>query len=433
MATNRCRNTVKVLDCGSELENEHTVVYEPFDVCLPFGRKLIWDGQGLRLQENVVLADGQYGLITVENGCITDASAQPVCEYTAQPCTPAASACGDGSGSISLQPGADNLLNYDASGRLGASINYETSTAGLSITGHGTVASPLVINYTPGDSEKTYLQSGTPTILPVSGSGSGTDPYFISHAESALGAGTYGNFTIDAFGHVTGYAEQTLAVTSVVAGDGLVVSHTGTIYTVGMERKTTSGTYRLGGYDLTFDGQGTLSGRTQVISLPVNPDTGIITYDPTYTTFTFNEYGNLIGTTARADVADDQFAEVFYSGRTSTAMTAVTTKSAYFKITYRGRLTVAMLTNQVPAGYGSLPSPYTVTINGRQTGALAHYVIIPVPTQTGTEMTVFIDEIVVITDAYYGAGSYTVSINCSTEDFTFPDNAIMTVELIARS
>ena len=80
-----------------------------------------------------------------------------------------------------------------------------------------------------------------------------------------------------------------------------------------------------------------------------------------------------------------------------------------------------------------MPSPYTVTINGRQTGALAHYVIIPVPTQTGTEMTVFIDEIVVITDAYYGAGSYTVSINCSTEDFTFPDNAIMTVELIARS
>jgi len=433
MATNRCRNTVKVLDCGSELENEHTIVYEPFEVCLPFGRKLVWDGQGLRLQENVVLADGQYGVITVQNGCITDAVAQPVCEYTAQPCTPAATPCGDSSGSISLQPGADNLLNYDASGRLGASLTYETNTEGLSITGYGTAASPLVIDYTPGDSEKTYLQSGTPTILPVAGSGSDTDPYFISHEESVLGAGTYGNFTIDAFGHIIGYEEQTLAVTSVVAGDGLVVSKAGTIYTVGMERKTTSGTYRLGGYDMTFDGQGTLSGTAQAISLPVDPDTGLITYDPTYTTFTFNEYGNLVSTTARTDVADDQFAEVFYSGRNTTAMTVATTKSAYFKITYRGRLTTTVTASQVPAGYGSLPSPYTVTINNRQVSALVHYVIIPTVSTTTTVLHVYIDEIVVITDAYYGAGSYTVSLNCSTEDFTFPDNAIMTVELIARS
>ena len=37
MATNNCRNTVKVLDCGNDLENQHKNVYEPFSVCLPFG------------------------------------------------------------------------------------------------------------------------------------------------------------------------------------------------------------------------------------------------------------------------------------------------------------------------------------------------------------------------------------------------------------
>lgn len=239
MATNKCRNTVKVLDCGSTLETQQKNTYEPFEVCLPFGRKLVYDGQGLRLQENVVLADGQYGLFTIENGCITDAFVQPVCEYTAQPCTPAATACGDGTSSdITLQPGEDNLLNFDASGRLGASLTYETSTDGLTITGYGTATSPLVINYTPGEADKTYLQSGTPAVLPVSGTGTALDPYYVQHAESALGAGKYGEFTIDAFGHITGYEAQTLSVSSIIAGDGIVVSNAGTIYTIGMDHKS---------------------------------------------------------------------------------------------------------------------------------------------------------------------------------------------------
>ena len=81
MATNRCRSTIKHLDCGNIVETQAKNTYEPFSVCLPFGRQLVWDGQGLRLQGSITVTDGRYGLFTIENGCITKAEEQPACEY----------------------------------------------------------------------------------------------------------------------------------------------------------------------------------------------------------------------------------------------------------------------------------------------------------------------------------------------------------------
>ena len=421
MATNNCRNTVKVLDCGNDLDNQHKTVYEPFSVCLPFGRQLVYDGQGLRLKGSVTIADGKYGQIVVENGCITDALEQPVCEYTAQPCTPAATPCGEGGGSVTLQPGENNLLNYDASGRLGAQLNYITSTEGLSITGYGTVSSPLTIDYTPGEAAKTYVQGGTAAVT-VTGEGTASSPYYVNHKTSALGSGTYGAFTIDDFGHITGYTEQSIGVTALVAGDGIVLAQAGTVYTVGMARQSVYGTFRVGGYDITTDGQGVVTNMSQVIEFPVSADTQTFTLDPILNTLTFNEYGSLVGYTAREkEPACDQFAEVFDAGRSTTSMTITTTKSAYFKITYRGRL-AATAPSSSTYGYYSLGSPYSLYIGSRRLNALAFY----------SSAHAGIVEVVAVTDAYYGAGTYTITLQCSTEDFTFTDGAIMTVELIGR-
>lgn len=432
MATNNCRTTVKRLDCGNDLENQHKNVYEPFSVCLPFGRQLVWDGQGLRLTGTVNTADGQYGLFTVENGCITKAEEQPACEYTAQPCTPAASPCGDTSGSVVLQPGEDNLLNYDAASRLGAQLNYTTSTDGLSITGYGTVSSPLTIDYTPGETARTYVQAGSAAIG-VTGTGTATAPYVIAHKSSSLGAGTYGGFTIDDFGHVTGYEDQGLGVTAIQAGNGIKATTMGTIVSLSLDAQQTFGSFLLGGYTLTTNGQGVVTNVTQSIALDVG-DSGALTLDPILNTLTFNEFGSLIDYTPREkEPACDQFVETFEVGRETTTMSFTTTKSAYFKFTYRGRLPVTFSGTNIPAGYGNLPSPYNVTLGNRRMRALAKYEQrVTAVNNNVVTYTTGITEVVVITDAFYSAGTYTVSLNCTTEDFTFPDGAILTVELIGR-
>ena len=421
MTGNRCRTTVKRLDCGSKLETEHTTVYEPFSVCLPFGRQLVYDGQGLRLEGEVSIADGQYGLFTVTNGCITGAEEQPVCEYTAQPCTPAASPC-DGSsssGSVVLQPGQNNLLNFDASGRLGAQLNYSTSTDGLTITGYGTVSDPLVINYTPAEAARIYIQGATAAVT-VSGSGTASSPYYINHEATSLGAGTYGAFTIDAYGHIIGYSEQTANITEIYANGGLTGTQTGTIYKISMETKNSKGTYVLGGYTVSVNMYGVVTDVAQAIDLGIGADNNLI-LDPTYTTLTFNNMGSLVGYTERDDKADDVFAEIFQSGRATTTMTITTTKSAFFKITYKGRLAAASPGSNV-YGYFPLASPYELTVGNRRVTAYALY----------SAQNSGIIEVCAITDGYYSAGSYQIALTCSTEEFYFTDGAIMTVELVAK-
>lgn len=422
MATNRCRSTIKHLDCGNIVETQAKNTYEPFSVCLPFGRQLVWDGQGLRLQGSTTTADGRYGLFTVENGCITKAEEQPACEYTAQPCTPAAAPCGDsGTSSVSLQPGTDNILNFDASGRLGGQIKYTTNTEGLTISGYGTTSNPLVIDYSPGDAEKTYVQGTTPAVT-VTGAGTATSPYYIAHKDSVLGAGTYGGFTIDAFGHVTGYEEQALGLTKVQAGIGVNVVQNGTIATVSLPAQSdTYGTRQLGGYTISVDGQGIVTGFTQVIGFELEEEATSFTLNPEYNDLEFNAFGSLVAYNAKTPVAKDHFIEVFDAGRTSTSFTFTTTKSAHFKITYRGRLPANSPGNNI-FGYYALPAPYSVTINNKRISAQAFYS----SAHSG------IIEVVVVSDAMYSAGAYTIVLSSSNDDFTFTDGATLEVELVAR-
>ncbi len=437
-----CRKTIKHTTCQQDIPNEAQNVYEPFAVCLPFGRVLVYDGTGLRLNGNPNVPDGKYGVITVQNGCITDAEEQPVCEYTPQPCTPAATGCSDTSGSsITLQPGADNLLNFDASGRLGAQLYYQ-GEGGISISGYGTASSPLIVRFNSGTATQTYVKQGN-LAVGVSGSGSATDPYYITHRESSLSAGTYNGITVDDYGHVTNIEEITTAVTGLVATTGIELKQTGTIYTIGLPiYSSLDSQYELGGYAVSLSNNGVVTGVSRTITIPVDLATGYTTIDPTFNYLAINAYGSVVGITSHVVVADDHFSEFFDPSRTTTAMNITTTKQAYFKVSYRGKLNYTTVLNTSTtgtatsidvskyAGFVALPSPYSLRVDGRVIPSYAKYELI-YDVAKGTTV-YYIDEVIGVSDAFYAAGAHSVQLYANQDDFSFTDTGLLTVELVAK-
>ena len=145
------------------------------------------------------------------------------------------------------------------------------------------------------------------------------------------------------------------------------------------------------------------------------------TLNPEYNDLEFNAFGSLVAYNPKTPVAKDHFIEVFDPGRTSTSFTFTTTKSAHFKITYRGRLPANSPGSNI-FGYYALPAPYSVTINNKRISAQALYS----SAHSG------IVEVVVVSDALYSSGAYTVVLSSSQDDFTFTDGATLEVELVAR-
>lgn len=427
-----CRKTIKRLDCGNDLNNQATPEYKPFSVCLPFGRSLHWDGQGMRLEENVTLPDGKYGVITVQNGCITNAEEQPVCEYTPQPCTPAATGCSDTSGSgITLQPGADNLLNWDASGRLGASLNVQ-GEGGVTVTGYGTSTDPLVISYSASAAARTYVKNGD-NAIGVSGTGTQTDPYYITHKESGLEAGTYNGITVDAYGHVTAIEEITNAITGLVATTGVELKQMGTIYTIGLPTYgNLDDAYTLGGYNIKLSANGVITSVERAITINTG-SSQTITVDPRFNYFELNNVGSVVGYTAHSIVADDKFVAVFEPSRNSTRIDFTTTKQGYFRIKYMGSIAMRSTSSSGGSGgdttptavYGwtNLARPLSVRVNGRTVPAYMKY---------DTPTSLYISEIYAVTDALYAEGTYTVQIYGNQDDYEFTDTAFLEVELVSR-
>lgn len=433
-----CRKTIKTTTCERDIPNEQLNVYEPFAVCLPFGRTLVYDGTGLRLNGNPNVPDGKYGVITVQGGCIVDAEEQPVCEYTPQPCTPAATGCsGTESGSITLQPGADNLLNYDASGRLGAQV-YTQGDGGITVSGYGTASSPLIIRYNAGAAASTYVKQGN-LAVGVTGSGTSTDPYYVTHRESGLQSGTYNGITVDDYGHVTNIEEITSAVTGLVATTGVELKQNGTIYTIGLPvYSNLESQYELGGYVISLSINGVITAVSRSINIDVDTSTGYTTIDPSFNYLSVNAYGSIVGITPHVVNADDQFCETFDPSRNTTAMNITTTKQAYFKVSYRGKLNYKTLTNNTGTststssyvGFVTLPSPYSLRVDGRVIPAYAKYEFIYDAVKATHAY--FIAEVIGVSDALYAAGSHSVQLYANQDDFSFDDTGILTVELVSK-
>lgn len=403
-----CRATPKRMDCGGAPAAARAA-YPAFSVCLPFGRSLEWDGEGLRLRGSATIADGTYGLLVVESGCITGAREQPVCEYTPMPCTPAAEPCGGSSGDTALQPGADNLLNYDSAGRLGAQLHYAGGD-NISMAGSGTAADPLRISASVTQ-QGTYVQQGDGPIS-VQGSGSGASPYVVSH-RTALEGGVYGGFTIDSYGHVTGYAEVSGAITNINNLGGLQLVQSGTIVQVGLEALGSAGTYRLGAFDLQVDLHGRVSGVAQATDLG-----GDYEIDPRQYNMSISRYGTVTALSAKTNAVETSFCVPFDAGRADTAAQITTSETGYFRITYKGLLTGASTTQK---GFVPLPSPFRVYVNNRAVAAYARY---------SAEQAGFV-EIMAVTDGYYSAGTHTIEIRNSS-GAAFSDNAFLSVDLVSR-
>lgn len=398
----------------TSLENQTAVVCEPFEFCLPFGKQVIFNGECTRVEDNSTIADGEYGIIVVENGCIIDARPNPTFDYTPPPCTPAVGPCGDSGtdAAITLQPGICNMASLDSAGRLGVNLDI-VAGSGINLTGCGTDASPLVISTAAAEVARTYITSGSATILPITGNGLLANPYVVSHADTVAGPGTYGEFTIDQWGHITSFTADTGGLRNLVAGPGIAVNQNGSVATISLrDSDAESGEYLFGGFNVTTD----LSGRITNITQGINVEAGV--YDLHNFEVAVNNLGSIVALAPTTRVANDHFSAFFSGNRDSTSMTITTTTTGQFRIIYRGDLGDY---GTSPPNLIPLPSMYRVTINGVNVQAFARII--------GGGVA----EVHVLPIALYGVGTHTITISNTSAigegEFAFSDIGFMDIQL----
>jgi len=286
-----------------------------FEVCLGLGRTLAYDGQVLSLQSQTPPPDGTYTQFTIVNGCITEVGQAPLPVYTPPACTPNPIPCAGGSGGAAATPEpsplAGNLFTYDASQRPLVQFNAVEGT-GIDLQGDGTASNPMRITCTVSPTANAYTASGTPDKIGVTGSGTQTQPYLISHLTAGT-AGTYGGLTVDAYGHVTSYnVPSGPAISNILDSADITVTRvngTAQLYLSsaiadgwrvigGMNVQTTkgrivamtqivnapSGTYQFGDYQATFNTQGLMTDLVYAQQVAITPQTVRLgDYDVTYT------------------------------------------------------------------------------------------------------------------------------------------------------
>lgn len=365
-----CRKHPKQTQCEPEqIGTPSEPICQPFEVCLPFGRVLSFDGECLRVDGTPTIPDGEYGVITVENGCIVSAKPNPVFEYTPGPCAPAANPCGgSGDGSISLQPNVSNLLSFDSGGRLGGFLHVNEGT-GISLKGSGSAGDPLVISAAAADASLTYIQSSDRDAFTVTGSGGVADPFVLGLAESPLNAGTYGSFTTDAYGRIVGYKDAGAGyVQSVIEGPGIVVNQQDQIVTISLDESGVEpATYRLGGWDVALDLAGRVTKTTRLITLEPQ------TIDPHYNLLDINAFGSIEAITPVVRTPETQFSKYFGPNRDTTSMVVNSNTTGQYRIIYKGAIKITTTTTTMQTGFISLPSGYGVRINDTAVTAYGWY------------------------------------------------------------
>lgn len=394
--TDMCRKAPKNSQCDTtDLTNSSQKECAPFEACLPFGGKLSYDGDCMSFTRSSSIPDGRYGIIVVQDNCIVSAEPAPVFEYTPPSCTPASNPCGGSSGSgVVLQTNPCNLLSFDAAGRLGAYLEVEAGS-GITLTGCGKTPSKLIISATPQEQSRTYIMPGTPDIIPITGSGTSTaDPYIVSHAESPLQGESYGGFTIDAYGHITGlYSDGQTYIQSVIAGPGIEVNVEGPIATISLAASPLAPqTSLLGGYNLSTD----ISGRVTAIDRAITITAGTI--DPLYNSITVNAFGSITGTAPIQRMVDDKFSKYFDGERETTTMEFTTTFNGNFRISYTGDLGTYSGTGDANQGLVPITNPYRVEVNGQ---VIPSYVRV-----LGNRIV----EVQVVSYGVYAAGTHTVEL-----------------------
>lgn len=195
-----------------------------WEVCLPFQGRLYSREGCIRLEKGSPPPDGVYSKLTIIDGCIVSAEKADPAMYAGASCAPVPCACGEagaggtgGSGSLPEPSRNDgNLFEYDLSGRPLVRVTA-TGGDGVSVTGTGTTADPLVIS-AASSGTGIYMRPGNSSIE-ISGSGTRDDPYVITHADGH--EANINGMRFDARGHLIGFtqgSESSIGVNGIVQG-----------------------------------------------------------------------------------------------------------------------------------------------------------------------------------------------------------------------
>lgn len=362
-----CRKQRTNTQCGTTTVQEPSQqnACDPINVCLSFGRSLVWSGNCPEVRGQPTIEDGWYGQVQVVDGCIVDAREAALQIYTPAPCAPAASPCSEGSGggSVALNPEACNLLTM-TSGMLSARL-YFGDSSGVTVSGCGTQNDPLVLTASSSGGSTTYVKSGSPMAIGVEGDGSLADPFTISLTTVDFEAGWHGVYEIDTYGRITGYdASRGGVIEGVSDGDGIKLSVDAGVLTADLLDldKKVSGQYTTGGYTYTIDQKGRVTAVRRDIEIDED------TYQLGAYKVTVNAYGSITGiapvnedNTAIPDTFVGSFRGQAGSADNDREMTFTTDLDGPLHVEYRGALGTTTLE---PGVYMTVPAGYAMAIDG---------------------------------------------------------------------
>lgn len=224
-----------------------------------------WDGSRLRSEKLWDIPDGEYGTVTVTNGCITGYGVAPAPTYTPPYCNPSPAPCPDGSsgeggaGTTPISPESGNTLVASALGLYAKTYIQGSQT--IVVSGNGTQANPYKLTSAVGTGIK-KVTSGNPHIVIDE---TIPDTPSIGLADSGIAAGIYAGFSIDRFGIVTAYNDTSDDVVSdVQAGTDITVGNIGSTFTVGHTTQLAGNTtVRLGAFDVRISAGGHIESTTR--------------------------------------------------------------------------------------------------------------------------------------------------------------------------
>ena len=340
-------------------DNNTTTKYEPFQICLGLGRTLIYDGYGLTLQGTTTVADGWYSKFYLSNGCITTVDTATLPVYKVPSC---ASDCGCGSstgstGVVSVSPNPANLTTLSG-GDILTTLTIG-QCGGITVGGAGTASNPLTFSVPPS-SASVYFKSGTPSAITVTGSGSINDMYTVSMT-SVMAEGTYGGFSVDSYGRITGYTAPSPGVASAVDGYGTTANTVGGVLRIDLAQEFDATAQMFGGYQVSIDASGRVVTTMQSIQLePADTFLPMRNY-----AVKFNELGSATEVTevrVLANTSSEYFYSIANTGDDVVRSIVVTTDlPGYIEVDYTGG---APGFTVYTTPFTTVPNNYGISVDG---------------------------------------------------------------------
>lgn len=278
---NNCPDTNKV---NTTEVTKKTYAKTEWQTC---GVRYVYDGTGISTESVSTLPDGTYNQFTLENGCITSVTSNPLPIYTPPPCIPVGSAEGV-AGNNTVSPNTTNLTSLAIDGI------YTTLVTDKSLAGDGTASNPLkVVNGNNGTGGTTTIVAGQGTTVTSTG-----NTYAVNIAKSTLPSGTYNGISFNSLGIATGYsAQNNTSIVGVVASNDVQASVTSNIADISLSTTdASSGNFTLGGFNVKTTSGGRFDKVEQTINLGQGQGIALSYIDPNdglVKRMNFNTYGSL--------------------------------------------------------------------------------------------------------------------------------------------